>query len=77
MLTQSFLMISLLLSYVYTIFLRLTAQTPNKRSSPLFLKNIARGKPKDIIFWPSRPPQPPPTNVCFLTYQVGPSQSTY
>ena len=42
----------------HTIFLRLTAQT-QKMCTPFFMKKFGRGKPADIIFWSSEPPQSP------------------
>ena len=42
-----------------TIFFQLIAQTAQAHPH-FFLKNFGRGKPADIIFWPSKPP---PANV--------------
>ena len=37
---------------ITSVYVRISAQTPNNHI-PLFLKNVGRGKPTDIIFWPS------------------------
>ena len=58
-----------------TIFLRLTAQTPKisppPPPPPPFLKYFRRGKPADIIFWPSGPHHPPCKRKIFLTFTSG------
>ena len=39
----------------HTVFIQISAHTPYN-CSLLFLKNVERGKPVDIIFWPYEPP---------------------